>query len=99
MAEREQPRVALESRRSPDGGSVYLEALITAGGALVLAGDDSGPTVERFWGKDSYEYWLTVKADDVPRVLLELIKDRFVSDVAFREWLDSKGIQSSFSSY
>lgn len=68
-------------------------------GKLVIAGRDLGETPKRFWGKPEYEYWRSVDAKDVPRVLLGLIKERFESHAEFKEWLEVNGIESEFHSW
>ena len=65
----------------------------------MLEGYDLGETARRTWGDSDYEYWRRVKREHVPRVLMELIKDRFTSDVDFHEWLKSKGIPDEFKSW
>ena len=51
------------------------------------------------FGDTDYEYWLTVHSQNVPKVLLELIKDRFQDETDFRKWLESKDIPSEFHNY
>jgi len=76
-----------------------LSAEIQDTGVLVLSGYDCGPSVEKFFGDFDYEYWLTVKAENVPSVLLNLIKDSFKSNVEFKKWLKDKGIPFDFKSF
>ena len=92
-------RIVLKDQRSPDGELRKLEAYVEDNGDLVLEGYDLGDTVEEWWGDADYEYWRRVERQDVPRVLLELIKDRFESDTAFAEWLKEKGIPNKFDNW
>ena len=46
-----------------------------------------------------YEFWDNFKAEHVPLVLLQLIKDRFKTHAEFAAWLKQKGIPSEFTSY
>ena len=92
-------QVTLRAWKTEEGEGSFLDAYINAEGDLVLEGYDFGKSVEDFWGDDDYEFWRVVKAEDVPKVLLELIKDRFNSDTDFKNWLDSKGIKSLFDSW
>lgn len=91
--------VKLREARADDGEVSILEAYVTTGGGLVLEGYDAGPSVEAHWGDSDYEYWLRVEARHVPHVLLELIRERFTSDVEFRKWLDARGIPNQFQSW
>jgi hypothetical protein len=68
--------VTLRSHESEDGESSLLEAYVDQNGGLVLERVDISHSVERFRGDYDHEYWRRVKAEQVPRVLLELIKDR-----------------------
>jgi hypothetical protein len=70
-----------------------LEACVKEDWTLVFEGYDIGPFVEHHWGDADYEYFLWVKPESVPKVLIELIKDHFSDDTAFREWLTQKGIE------
>lgn len=92
-------KVVLREEGSLDGNYILLEAYINNAGNLVLAGHDLGDLVEKTWGNSDYEYWLTVEKADLPKVLLELIKERVESDVKFKEWLESKGIKSRFNNW
>lgn len=76
-----------------------LDAVLGAAGDLVLEGQDLGRSVEEIFGDSDFEYWRTVAAAHVPRVLLQLIKDRFHSESEFHAWLETNGIPSEFSCY
>jgi hypothetical protein len=81
-----------------------LGAYVDANGALVLDGCDAGGGVKGFSGDWDYEYTLTVPAAHRDRVLLQLVKEKVLSDDnaslhAFREWLQAHGIESTFWSY
>lgn len=91
--------VTLREDRAPDGEVSLLEAYVEEGGDLVIEGYDLGKTVKEVWGDTDYEYWRRVKREHVPTVLLQLIKERFSSDVAFHDWLKEKGIPDEFSSW
>ena len=73
-----------------------LIAYVQGDGQLVMEGYDLGPSVKNLQGDSDYEYWIYVKPDDVPKVVLELIKDRFNSFSAFKDWLREKGIDYDF---
>ena len=92
-------RVTLSEYETEDGESHRLVAYIDAGGTLVLEGQDIGKSVEEVWGDSDYEYWRRVRKEHLNRLLLELIRDRFSSDVEFHKWLGSRGIPDEFFSY
>ena len=92
-------RVTLSEYETEDGEFHRLVAYIDADGTLVLEGYDLGKSVREVWGVSDYEYWRRVRREHVNRVLLELIRDRFSSDVKFHKWLESKGIPDEFFSY
>lgn len=91
--------VVLHDTETPEGDFRRVIARVDAGGDLVLAGHDVGPRVQAAWGHADYEYLRTVLAQHVPRVLLELLKDRFSVQYQFHDWLESRGIASNFSSW
>ena len=85
-------------------GYSELAAYIDAKGALVLDGCDAGGSVKSFSGDWDYEYTLTVPAAHRDRVLLQLVKEKVLSDEkasvhTFKEWLQALGIASTFWSY
>jgi hypothetical protein len=92
-------RVELRERKSDDGEGSYLSARVDPDLSLVLEGYDYGKSVEEFWGDSDYEYVRVVRPEDMPRVLLELLKDRFEKDSDFSNWLEEKGIPSQFQSW
>ena len=98
MPEPQVPRVQLRELRQ-QGSLSLLEAYLDAHGDLVLEGYDRGPDVAAHFGDSDYEYWRRVRQPHVARVLLELLKDRFDSDVTFHQWLQAKGIPDEFSSW
>lgn len=48
-----------------------LRAGFNPEGDLVLEGYDTGSLVEQVWGRDEYEYWLTVKKATLPHLARE----------------------------
>ena len=80
-----------------------IDVEITSTGVLRFSGQDIGQAPERFWEDDDYEYWLEISAADKDRVLLALIEKLYFGNPSvtseIREYLDSKGISSEFSSY
>ena len=76
-----------------------LKLKLKEGGELVMEGYDCGDSVEEFWGDFDYEYWVTIKKENVPSVLLWLIKERFKSSSDFKLWLEEKKIEFEFQNW
>lgn len=82
---------------------VRIDVEIAQEGDLLFSGQDVGEAPQRFWGDEDYEYWLKISAADKDRVLLALIEKLYSGNPSvtseIKEYLDSKGIPSEFSSY
>ena len=65
--------VVLRQDRTP-GDFRGLTARLTAGGDLSIEGQDLGSSVEGFWGPGltEYEWAITVRAREIPRVVAAL---------------------------
>jgi len=86
-------------RQTGDRVQSTLWAVITDDGRLEVERSDYGQLVEEVWGRDEYEYNVTVAEDYKDTVLLLLIKDYMKDDVAFREWLRAKDVPFETSSW
>lgn len=82
-----------------DDGSRTLKARVDPQGQIVLDGYDTGRTVEEMWGKDEYEYTLTVYDSYRDTVTLRLIQERFKNAAEFRTWLESHKIPLKWESW
>ncbi len=86
----------------PESDSVRLDVLVDGSGNLVMEGEDVGPKVKRFLGKDEYEFWVTVPKRHKDLLLLHLVKEAFGEGAIssdFMKWLDEKKIPYQFHSY
>jgi hypothetical protein len=81
------------------GAKRSLIAKITNDGDLSMEGYDVGEKTKELTGDSDYEYWITVKSDVLPDVILNLIKENFVSSSEFMKWLEKKGIKYDFYSF
>lgn len=52
-----------------DKKKYWLRVRLEKNGDLVLEGQDLSPGLEEMFGRDEYEYWYTVKAAAVPKLL------------------------------
>ncbi len=97
-------QINIYDRRFGKNEHQVLDIKIEENGDLIFEGYDIGDSVENYWGDSDYEYWLKIKAEHLPDILLYLIKecfDRkiFINDSEFNEWLKEKGIPSEFQSW
>jgi hypothetical protein len=81
------------------GGRATLSAKITEIGDLQLEGYDHGDVVEKAWGHEDYEYFVTIKEELKDTVLLHLLKDAIKDSSGFMEWLKARGIDYEFHSF
>ena len=63
-----------------DGESRHVTAKLTEEGNLVVSGQDIGPSVERIFGSDEYEYAHTIPADHIA-TFFELLGASQVTDI------------------
>ena len=63
-----------------DGESRHVTAKLTDDGNLVIFGQDIGPSVERIFGSDEYEYSHTIPAPYIA-AFFELLGARQVTDI------------------
>jgi hypothetical protein len=85
------------------GVSMHARVAITETGDLELEEQDIGEELERYFGRDEVESWITVSAEDKDKVLLLLMQEVFASDeppgARFREWLEQREVPYRFSVY
>lgn len=76
---------------------------LKADGTLELTGHDVGEAAERSFGRDDYEYWVTVETSDKDKLLLALLAERFAGDAQasthLMKYLESKGVRYKFDSW
>ena len=63
-----------------DGEARHVTAKLTDDGNLVISGQDIGPSVERIFGSDEYEYSHTIPAPYIAE-FFELLGARQVTDI------------------
>ena len=54
-------------KTGPNSRSLWVR--MSAGGDLVIEGQNLGPAVERYWGTREYEWVIQIRSEDVPRYL------------------------------
>lgn len=63
------PRVQLRHEKRPDGSQLSLWAYLDSGGRLHVDGQDLGPVTRSVSNDGEYEYFLTVAAREIPRLV------------------------------
>ena len=80
-----------------------VDLMLKDDGAIVLEGQDMGPTVEAVWGDSDYEYWVRVAPPSLPKLAFELLREKFSGQLgavdAFRDWCTTHGVQHEFDSW
>ncbi|MBD3189583.1 MAG: hypothetical protein GF308_03015 [Candidatus Heimdallarchaeota archaeon] len=89
--------IILKEKRWGTNEYHLLEAAIKEAGDLVFEGVDSGDSVKERYGDFDFEYWYKVRADQVPKVLLFLLQEKFEKTSEIIDWLKEKDIP--FESY
>ena len=83
--------------------SIYIDARIEDNGDLRFSGQDIGEAPEQIFGKDDYEYWLTIPAAEKDRLLLSLIEKIYKGNASviseMKEFLDERNIPYGFQTY
>ena len=76
-----------------------LSVEIRDNGDLVFDGYDCGQSVKDWFGDFDFEYWTTIENHNVPKFLLNLIKEHFKSISEIKEWLKKKEIPFDATSF
>ena len=83
--------------------SIHIDVRIEEDGDLLFSGQDIGEAPEQIFGKDEYEYWLTVPAAEKDRLLLALIekihKGNALVVSEMKEFLEERNIPCGFHTY
>lgn len=90
-------------RVSTDTDTYVADLIVGPDGSFVLEAQDLGERALEFWGDSDYEYWITVAAADVPKLLIALVRDRFGDDInmssRYRRWLQEHDVPYRIDSY
>lgn len=76
----------------PNGIRSWSSLKIDDDGRLIFHCLDTGPVIEQMLGCEDYEFSYIVQPADVPRVLAQLMRERFTRPDRFRHWLEAAGI-------
>ena len=105
----------LELYREKNGKDLRTLHAYLSDNKLSIEGYDVGPSVEKYWGHDDYEYTTALDEDNTKKLFdllgcsgqsdeekLHIIKDKFGgggADSALRIYCEEHGIETSFSSW
>jgi hypothetical protein len=93
--------VQLAKQESTEYRSVQLH--IGSDGTIRMDAHDMGPTVERIWDHEDYEFLVQVPASAVGKLAFELLRDKFSGNLSavaeFRSFCAERGILHEFYSW
>jgi hypothetical protein len=80
-------RITIYDQRQGDVGHDVLEAVVRENGDLALEGYNFGDRADELWDDSDRVFYTIIKAENVPKVLAALIRERFKRATAFEKWL------------
>jgi hypothetical protein len=86
-------------------GKNFRSVRLTLGedGAIKMDTQDMGAATAEFWGEDEYEFWVRIPPAAVPKLVFELLREKFAGQAgavdALREWCKAHGIEHEFDSW
>ena len=93
--------IELASLTGPESRAVLLQ--LQDDGALRLHAYDRGATARLTFGRDEYEFWVTVPKDAVARLAFELLRDKFAGRIQavteLRDYCKSREILNTFDTW
>jgi hypothetical protein len=93
--------IELATIDGPESRTVQLQ--LQADGGVRLHAYDRGATARPTFGRDEYEFWVTVPAEAVARLAFELLRDKFTGRLQavteFRDFCKSREIVNKFDTW
>jgi hypothetical protein len=93
--------IKLASADGAESRTVHLQ--LQADGALRLHAYDRGATARLTFGREEYEFWVTVPPEAVARLAFELLRDKFEGRLQavteFRDFCKSREIVNKFDTW
>ena len=93
--------IELAAVQGPEARTVQLQ--LQADGGVRLHAYDRGATAKLTFGRDEYEFWVTVPPEAVARLAFELLRDKFVGRLQavteFRDYCKSREIVNTFDTW
>jgi hypothetical protein len=76
---------------------------LDSAGAIKMDAHDMGPTVQQVWGRDDYEFSVTVPPAAVARLAFELLKEKFTGNIgavdALRDFCQEHKVPCDFNTW
>ena len=76
---------------------------VSRDGEVKMESQDMGKTVQEFWGSDEYEYGVLVAANQLPKLVFALLRDRYAGRCGavdeFTELCKKEGIEHGWDSW
>ena len=91
------------ARRDSTDVSVSISVTANPDGGIRVEGCDVGEGVEKWFGRDDYEYWVDVPASEIRQLVLLLLAEKYKGNVdavaEFRAYCEAKGIAHKFMTW
>ncbi|MGE0749183.1 MAG: hypothetical protein AB7K64_01180 [Variibacter sp.] len=72
-------------------------------GSIKMLAHDMGPTVEKTWNDDDYEFWLTIPASNMTRLAQALLREKYAERLDavddLRRFCEANEIEHRFDSW
>ena len=93
--------IELANQQGPETRIVQLQ--LQADGGVRIHAFDRGATAKLTFGRDEYEFWVTVPPEAVARLAFELLRDRFTGRLQavteFRDFCKAREIVNKFDTW
>ena len=97
------PATEIELAAVEGAESRTVQLQLQADGALRLHAYDRGATARLTFGRDEYEFWVTVPPEAVARLAFELLRDKFTGRLQavteFRDFCKAREIVNKFDTW
>jgi hypothetical protein len=97
------PNTEVELARVDGTESRTVQLQLQADGAIRLHAYDRGATAKLTFGRDEYEFWVTIPPEAMGRLAFELMRDRFAGRLQavteFRDFCKAREIVNTFDTW
>jgi hypothetical protein len=95
--------ISIEIFRQEGEESRVVDLSIQADGSLRFGAQDMGPTVEKIWNHDDYEFWVDVPPEALRKLLAALLREKYLgrSEAVdeFRTFCEKETIEHKWQSW
>jgi len=97
------PTTEIEIAHAEGAEARTVQLQLQADGAVRLHAYDKGATAKLTFGREEYEFWVTVPPDAVARLAFELLRDKYAGRLQavteFRDYCKSREIMNKFDTW